>query len=77
MTTWTTGATGWALMDGEGFEAAAPGLMGVVGRVGEPELARLVELRFFAGLSMEEAASTLGISLRTAQRHWSYARAWL
>jgi RNA polymerase sigma factor (TIGR02999 family) len=43
----------------------------------EPELTRLVELRFFAGLSMEEAASSLGISLRTAKRHWSYARAWL
>lgn len=43
----------------------------------EPEVARLVELRFFAGLTMEEAAASLGISLRTAKRHWSYARAWL
>jgi DNA-directed RNA polymerase specialized sigma24 family protein len=43
----------------------------------EPELARLVELRFFTGLSVEEAAGILGISPRTAKRNWSYARAWL
>jgi predicted DNA-binding protein (UPF0251 family) len=34
-------------------------------------------LRFFAGLSIEEAAETLGISRATASRHWTYARAWL
>lgn len=39
--------------------------------------ARLVELRYFAGLTMPEAAETLGISLRTAERNWAYARAWL
>jgi RNA polymerase sigma factor (TIGR02999 family) len=38
---------------------------------------RLVELRFFAGLSLEEAASVLGVSAATADRDWSYARAWL
>jgi RNA polymerase sigma factor (TIGR02999 family) len=43
----------------------------------EPEKARLVKLRFFAGLSIEEAAETLGISRATASRHWTYARAWL
>lgn len=43
----------------------------------EPELARLVELRYFAGLSNEQAAQALGVSPRTAKRHWSYARAWL
>jgi RNA polymerase sigma factor (TIGR02999 family) len=43
----------------------------------EPELARLVELRYFAGLSVEEAASAMGISTRTAKRNWSYARAWI
>lgn len=39
--------------------------------------ARLVELRFFAGLSVEEAARCLGISRATADRYWAYARAWL
>ncbi len=39
--------------------------------------ANLVKLRFFAGLSMQQAAETLGLSLRTAERHWSFARAWL
>jgi RNA polymerase sigma factor (TIGR02999 family) len=43
----------------------------------EPVVARLVELRFFAGLTLEEAAEALGISQRTAYRHWAYARAWL
>jgi RNA polymerase sigma factor (TIGR02999 family) len=42
-----------------------------------PLKARLVELRYFAGLSVEEAASCLGISRATADRWWSYARAWL
>ena len=39
--------------------------------------ADLVTLRFFGGLSLEEAAATLDISSRTADRHWAYARAWL
>ena len=43
----------------------------------EPVIARLVELRFFAGLTLEEAAECLGISPRTAYRHWAFARAWL
>ena len=43
----------------------------------EPEIARLVELRFFVELTLEDAAQCLGISLRTAYRHWAYARAWL
>lgn len=38
---------------------------------------RLVELRFFGGLSMDEVAEVLGISLRTAEREWRFARAWL
>jgi RNA polymerase sigma factor (TIGR02999 family) len=37
----------------------------------------LVRLRFFAGVSLDEAASSLGISTATAYRHWAYARAWL
>ncbi|QDU56107.1 ECF-type sigma factor [Aeoliella mucimassa] len=43
----------------------------------DADLARLVELRFFAGLTIEEAAEILGISSRTAKRNWSYGRAWL
>lgn len=43
----------------------------------EPGLARVVECRFFAGLTDEETAAALGISLRTAQRQWFKARAWL
>ena len=39
--------------------------------------AQLVELRFFGGLTLEEAASTLGVSLPTAKRDWRFARAWL
>ena len=43
----------------------------------EPEAARLVELRYFAGLSHQEAAEVLGISRRVADGLWAYARAWL
>ena len=43
----------------------------------DPLIARLVELRFFAGLTLAQAAAALGVSLRTANRHWTYARAWL
>ncbi len=39
--------------------------------------ADLVQLRYFGGLSMPEAAQTLGVSLRTAERMWTFARAWL
>jgi RNA polymerase sigma factor (TIGR02999 family) len=39
--------------------------------------AELVKLRFFAGLTLEESAQALGLSLATAKRHWAYARAWL
>lgn len=39
--------------------------------------AELVKLRCFAGLTMEQAAEVLGISVATAQRYWNYARAWL
>jgi RNA polymerase sigma-70 factor (ECF subfamily) len=43
----------------------------------DPDQARLVELRFFAGLSTEEAAQALGVSSRTVKRDWRSARAWL
>jgi RNA polymerase sigma factor (TIGR02999 family) len=39
--------------------------------------AELVKLRFFAGLTMEDAAAALGIAPRTAHRYWAFARAWL
>lgn len=43
----------------------------------EPEVAQLVEVRFFGGLGHEEAAQVLGMSERTARRRWQYAKAWL
>jgi RNA polymerase sigma factor (TIGR02999 family) len=43
----------------------------------DPQKARLVELRFFAGLSLPQAAEYLGISPSTADRAWRYSRAWL
>ena len=39
--------------------------------------AQVVELRFFGGLSMEDTADAIGISLRTAHADWAFARAWL
>jgi RNA polymerase sigma factor (sigma-70 family) len=42
-----------------------------------PDKAQLVKLRFFAGMTNQEAASVLGVSATTADRHWAYARAWL
>ena len=42
-----------------------------------PEKARLVKLRFFAGLTNADAAAAMEISAATADRHWTYARAWL
>ena len=42
-----------------------------------PELARLVSLRYFAGLTMEQTAKALQVSLRTAERNWLYAKVWL
>ena len=38
---------------------------------------KVVKLRYFAGLSVEEAAETLGMSRASAYRHWTFARAWL
>jgi RNA polymerase sigma factor (TIGR02999 family) len=43
----------------------------------EPEVEQLVKLRYFAGLTIEQAATAMGISVRSANRHWSYAKAWL
>jgi RNA polymerase sigma factor (TIGR02999 family) len=43
----------------------------------DPAAARIVQLRCFAGLSVEEAARALGLARSTAYEHWAYARAWL
>jgi RNA polymerase sigma factor (TIGR02999 family) len=43
----------------------------------EPQKAELVKLRYFVGMTIEEAADALGISPATAQRHWAFSRAWL
>jgi RNA polymerase sigma factor (TIGR02999 family) len=43
----------------------------------EPAKAELVKLRYFAGLTMPEAAAALNISLATAERYWTFAKSWL
>ena len=43
----------------------------------DSDSAKLVMLRYFAGMTMEQAAESLGVSLRTAERNWTYARSWL
>jgi RNA polymerase sigma factor (TIGR02999 family) len=43
----------------------------------EETVAEVVKLRYFVGLTIEQTADALGISVRTANRHWAYARAWL
>ena len=46
-------------------------------KVEDPELERIVVLKFFGGLSNEEIAETVGLSKRTLDRQWAYARTWL
>ena len=43
----------------------------------DADLAKLVELRYFTGLTIDETAQMLGTSPRTVKRNWTYARAWL
>ena len=45
--------------------------------VADPRRAELVRLRYFAGLTVEQAASALGVGRRTAERDWTFARTWL
>ena len=66
----------------ESFELAQSGLLDLDEALErltqvDAELAQLVELRFFAGLSVSETAEALGISLRKAERSWVLARSWL
>jgi RNA polymerase sigma factor (TIGR02999 family) len=73
-------------VDFEGVDIASPGDDDQVLAVHEaleklaaedPRKAELVKLRYFAGMTIEEAAEVLGVSEPTAKRDWSYARAWL
>ena len=43
----------------------------------QPEAAQVVKLRYFAGLNNPQVAETMGISLRSVERHWTWAKAWL
>ena len=43
----------------------------------DKQKAELVKLRYFVGMTTDEAAEALGVSVPTAKRHWAYARAWL
>jgi RNA polymerase sigma factor (TIGR02999 family) len=43
----------------------------------DPQKSRIVELRYFAGMSIEETATVMGMAVATVVRHWSLARAWL
>ena len=60
-------------------EAMLPALDEALSRLEQldPEQARIIELRYFAGLSVEDAASALGMSPATLKRRWALARAWL
>ncbi|MFO0905540.1 MAG: sigma-70 family RNA polymerase sigma factor [Pirellulales bacterium] len=63
-------------------EASAEDLLSLDEALGEferisPAQAKLVKLRYFAGLSLEEAALATGVSVATAKRRWVYARSWL
>ena len=42
-----------------------------------PEKAKLVKLKYFAGLTITEASQAMGVSTATAERYWKFARAWL
>jgi RNA polymerase sigma factor (TIGR02999 family) len=64
------------------MEETAEGLLALDEALGqlaqeEPAVAEVVKLRYFAGLTIEQTAAARGISVRTANRHWAYARAWL
>lgn len=73
-------------LDLETLDLAAPGpskdlvaLSDALDRLAdeEPSISQLVKLRYFAGLTIRQASELLGISVRTANRDWAYAKAWL
>jgi RNA polymerase sigma factor (TIGR02999 family) len=67
----------------DGISVAAPDELLVIDdaicklAVEDPDAAKLVKLRYFAGLSVEQAAEMIGLSRSTAYERWAYARAWL
>jgi RNA polymerase sigma factor (TIGR02999 family) len=68
-----------SLIGAKGEEAMLPALDEALTRLEtiDPEQARIIELRFFGGLSIEEAAAAMDISPATLKRRWALARAWL
>jgi RNA polymerase sigma factor (TIGR02999 family) len=60
-------------------ESTLPSIDEALGRLEaiDPEQAKIVELRYFVGLSVEDAAAALGLSPATLKRRWALARAWL
>ncbi len=46
-------------------------------KIEDPERARVVLLKFFGGLTNQEVADSMGVTERTIERHWAYAKAWL
>lgn len=68
-----------SLVQGPAGDAMLPALDEALRRLEQldPEQARIVELRYFVGLTAEEAAEVLGISPATLKRRWALARAWL
>ena len=67
------------LVGGAEEDAMLPALNEALARLEEldPEQARIVELRYFVGLSNEDTADALGVSVATVKRRWALARAWL
>jgi RNA polymerase sigma factor (TIGR02999 family) len=63
------------LQNGDQILAVSEALEKLAAR--DPQKAELVKLRYFVGMTTEEAAEVLGISVPTADRHWAYTRAWL
>lgn len=63
----------------EGLDERAVAVSEALTRLGQrdAEKAELVRLRYFVGLTLEEAAATMEVSVATAKRHWAFARAWL
>lgn len=72
LTTWFEPGLDATVLDIEALDRSLTRLAAV-----SPERARVVELRFFAGLGLPEIAGVMGVSERTLKRHWQAARAWL